>query len=122
MKYVLCFGNPYVKDDSLAQQTAKRLKLDGIEMVSCNSPEEIMFYMDKDFAILDVATGIKEAQVISDLAQLESSKMVSLHDFDLAFFLKLLKKLNTKSKVRLIAVPAKYPMDKLEKRLKLELL
>ena len=34
----------------------------------------------------------------------------------------LLKKLNTKSKVRLIAVPAKYPMDKLEKRLKLELL
>jgi Ni,Fe-hydrogenase maturation factor len=118
MKYVLCFGNPFLKGDSLAQKAGKKIRIEGVRFVSCNSAEEIMFYLDKDFVILDVAKGIKKARIISDASMLDTGKIVSLHDFDLAFFLKVMKKLGGRKKVRIIALPEKMKLEDAEREVK----
>lgn len=97
VKRVLCFGNPLVASDSIAQQAAKRLKIKGVKFVSCNSPEELLFYLDEEFLILDVAKGIRRVTVLNDASKLESAKFYSMHDFDLAFFLKLISKMRVQA-------------------------
>jgi Ni,Fe-hydrogenase maturation factor len=123
MRYVLCFGNPYIKLDSLAQEIAKKkgqtASQIGLKFISCNSPEEIFFYLDKDFIILDVAKGIRKPVYIDDISVLETSKMVSLHDFDLAFFLKLMQKIqkDKKDAIKIVAIPEKGDERKLSSRI-----
>jgi Ni,Fe-hydrogenase maturation factor len=114
MKYVLCFGNPYLEDDNIAQKAAKQIKVKGVKFVACNSPEQIIDYLEKDFLILDVAKGIKKITIIDSVSKLEKSKIVSLHDFDLGFFLKLIKKMGNANKIRIIALPQKIDIDKLK--------
>ena len=117
-KFILCFGNPFIDDDAAAQKLALSGEtgiktIAGHTLISCNSPEEIMFYLDKDFVILDVAKGIKKPMLINDLSMLETGKIVSLHDFDLAFFLNMMMKIGTKKKMKIIAVPMKSSLTKL---------
>ena len=110
--HVLCFGNPFVKGDDAAQKIAGKARegrLKGMKFVSCGSPEELFAYARKDFVILDVVKGIKKPVVIKDLRELEETKLVSLHDFDLAFFLKLVEKLGLKAGklgVTIVGIPA----------------
>lgn len=111
MKYLLCFGNPYIKEDNLIIDISAKLKIPGYEIKKCSSPEEILSYLDKDFIILDVAKGIDELSIITDADQLNSTKLVTLHDFDLNFFLKLHKKIG--NKIKILAVPCDYDADKL---------
>jgi len=108
MKYLLAFGNPYLKEDNLALELADLLikeKIKGIDIVKCISPEEVLDYLDKDFYILDVVKDLKKIMLIDDIDKLKSGKMVSLHDFDLGFFLKLMKETGKIEKVKIICVP-----------------
>jgi len=116
MKYVLCFGNPYIGGDDLVVNLVKDFKVEGYEFVCCRGPEEILNYADKDFVLLDVAKGISEITLIDDVNKLNFKNMISLHDFDLNFFLKLYDTLG--KKVRIIAVPMGYSVDKLKKEIK----
>jgi Ni,Fe-hydrogenase maturation factor len=59
----------------------------------------------EEYIILDVAEGITEPKIITDLDKLLLGRLCSLHDFDMAFFLKLLKELGQVSTVRIIALP-----------------
>jgi Ni,Fe-hydrogenase maturation factor len=117
MKYLLAFGNPYLKEDNLALELADILikeKIKGIEIVKCISPEEVMDYLDKDFYILDVVKGLKEVKMIDDINMLQSGKMVSLHDFDLGFFLKLMKETGKIDKVKIICIPQEGDVEKIK--------
>ncbi|MBW2967599.1 hydrogenase maturation peptidase HycI [Candidatus Woesearchaeota archaeon] len=110
MLYLLCFGNPYLENDNLAIRIADALIADQtpeIEIIKCISPEEVMHYTDKDFAILDVVKGLTEPRVIDDIGKLETGTMVSLHDFDLGFFLKLMKETGRLENIRIIGLPQK---------------
>ena len=66
MKYVLCFGNPYIEDDNLITKIVKDWHLDGFSFVICTSPEELMLYAEKECIILDVAKGIEKPVIIDD--------------------------------------------------------
>ena len=93
MLYLLTFGNPYIKEDNLAVRVADLIiedKVPGIEVVKCISPDEILSYIGKEFFILDVVKGAEDVMIIDDMDRLQSGKLVSLHDFDLGFFLKLM--------------------------------
>ena len=59
--------------------------------------------------ILDVAEGIKEVVVLGfdDIDKLENDKVFSMHDFDLAYNLKLLKKMELLDDIKIIAIPNK---------------
>ncbi|MFC1648838.1 hypothetical protein ACFL1B_05250 [Nanoarchaeota archaeon] len=55
---------------------------------------------------MDVVQGIDEVKLFDDIETFEQHKPSSLHDFDLGFFLKLLKEAGqVKGKVTIIGVP-----------------
>ncbi len=115
MKYLLCFGNPHIKEDNKVINIVDDLNLKDYTIVKCTSPEEIMFYSDKEFIILDVAKGIDKITIIENADQLNANNIISLHDFDLNFFLKLYKSLGHKFKI--IAVPQDYDTKKLKQEI-----
>lgn len=108
---VYVFGNPMVAKDTLAVTVAKRLEPDfpGITFIHLDPNEEIN---EKDLTLLDVAYGIKKVSIITDLDKLSVGKKVSLHDYDVAFSLKLMKKIGMIDKIRIIAIPMGYPLAK----------
>ena len=108
---IYVFGNPAVAQDHLAILVARKLEKDfpTISFVYADPNEEIH---EKEMVILDVALGIDKVSLINDLQQLETGKKVSLHDFDLAFSLQLMKKIGLVQKVCIIAIPVGYNKEK----------
>jgi Ni,Fe-hydrogenase maturation factor len=117
--FLLFFGNSLVEEDAMAKKIADKINLPNTVVVKCNSPEEILFYQDQDVVLIDVAINIQRVMLIPSLDMLKTPNVVSLHDFDLAFFLKLMERLqmvNTHvQKIPLIAVPAKGELNALVK-------
>ncbi len=114
IKYVLAFGNPYVEEDSLAVDIADfflKHPVPGVEFHKCIAPDEIMNYLDKDFFILDVVAGIDDVMLIEDIDSLANEPKASVHDFDLGFFLRMMKELGSLDSVRIIGIPKKSSND-----------
>ena len=110
MIHILCFGNPYLKDDSLAVRIADYFAehpIKDIKFIKCVAPDEVLNYTDKEFFILDVVKDLKEPRLFDNIDQIEANNLVSLHDFDLGFFLKLMKETGKIEKVRIIGIPMK---------------
>jgi len=107
------FGNEFVDEDSLAVAVGRKLASESdLEIIECHQPDDVMeFYSGEDCYILDVAEGIDTVRVIHDIDDLEAPKLCSLHDFDLGFFLKLLKKMGTVDKVKIICLPMRADLD-----------
>jgi hydrogenase 3 maturation protease len=118
MLYLLCFGNPYLEEDNLAINIADSLikdRIKGLEIIKCISPDEILSYTDKDFYILDVVKDAEEVMLIDDIDRLKTANMVSLHDFDLGFFLKLMKETGRIDKIKIIGIPQSGDISTLKK-------
>jgi hypothetical protein len=117
--YVL--GNPLEQKDSLPLKILPRLKkqfpkidfqhLDPTE----NFPEE------ENLILIDTIVGIDKVCVLGlgDLDKVELSPQCSLHDFDLGFQLKLMKKLGKLKDVKIIGIPANYDEKKAIEEIKL---
>ncbi len=101
---VLCFGNEAIKEDMLAKEIADELEIDGIKFVKCSSVDDLLSYSGNVY-IMDVAKGLKEVTLIEDIRKLESNKLISLHDFDLGFFLKLMNEIGKIKNVKIIGIP-----------------
>lgn len=105
-------GNPLVKKDSVPLKLMKRLqeKFPDIEFQELeptdNIPEE------KTLHIIDTVIGIDDVQVITDIDKIVTGKVYSLHDFDLGFNLKLLKKAKRIRSVKIIGMPAQMKEEK----------
>lgn len=115
--FILCFGNPYLKDDSLAIKVADYFIKDpvkGIEFVKCVAPDEVLNYTNKKFFILDVVKDIAEPRFFNNIDQIEANNLVSLHDFDLGFFLKLMKETGQLDKVNIICLPMNGKVDEVK--------
>ena len=115
---ILCFGNPYIKEDSLAVEIGKELKKQNYNIKICGSGDEILNIKRKKIFILDVAENIKKATIIKNLDILESKKACSAHDIDLLFFLKLLKEIGKAREIIIIGIPAKGIKKKVIKDIK----
>lgn len=106
---VLVFGNPHLPDDSLAIAVSKKISLEG---VSFQHSENLNDLLEEDYdAILDVAYGVPRVVVLDDLELLREHKLVSLHDYDVAFFLKLMKAMGKLDAVKIVAIPINYNPD-----------
>lgn len=114
---ILVFGNKLVKKDSLALSVADELTQvllgTGIEFKEFDTAENLEDE-GPDITILDVADGIKKVTVFDekDLNKFEKSPAYSMHDFDLAITLKLLKKIGKIKTIRIIAIPMEYEKKK----------
>ena len=114
---VYCFGNEYIKEDALAIELASILKINDIEFIKCDSIEPILEEKGTIY-IMDVVKGINEITLINDINLLKNRKCVSCHDFDLQFFLKLLKEMDRIKDVVIIGLPMKGEEEKIVNEVK----
>ncbi|HHE36297.1 MAG TPA: hypothetical protein ENL16_00600 [Candidatus Woesearchaeota archaeon] len=117
MRKILVFGNPYLEEDNLAFRLGEKLGKKGFRVEHCTKPDDLLNYELKDVLILDVAKGIDKVEVFDDIDSLEFSVIFSLHDFDLSYFLKLLKETGKVEKVNIIGIPQGYDEEKAVKEI-----
>ncbi len=74
-------------------------------------PSENLEKEGRDLTIIDTAEGIEKVTLFTDIDSIKVSKIYSLHDFDLGFSLKLLKKAGYLDSVRVFCVPMDIEED-----------
>lgn len=107
---LLGFGNPLIKQDNLALKILPKLRelFPNIEFKEFDPTENLEAEIEQGkLRILDVVQGIDKVIVIRDIEQLKQNKIYSMHDFDLGFNLKLLKKIGKLKEVEIIGLPMK---------------
>jgi Ni,Fe-hydrogenase maturation factor len=112
---VYVFGNEYVAEDKRAIEVARELEgaIEGISFVFVNPNEDVPFVNERDVVILDTVQGIQDVALIEGdrIDGLILSPRGSVHDFDLAFQLGYLKKLNRLGEVTIIGIPQEGRVD-----------
>lgn len=105
---VSVFGNPDLDQDNATIKLIPWLKqkYPRAEIVIEDPTEGLK--PAADWLIVDVCQGINQLTEFEDLDQFESLRRVSVHDYDLAMELKLLKKLGKIKKLKIIAVPVNF--------------
>lgn len=110
---ILIFGNSLVEQDNLAIRLIPKLKQEfpNIQFIEADPTEELQNY-GKDLTMIDIAEGIDEVKILElktldDFSKLQINKIYTMHDFDLGYNLRLLKKLNLIKTVKIICIPFK---------------
>ena len=112
MPNIYVLGNPLVKEDSLPPKLLPKLKksFKNINFIELDPTENLP--EERHFIIIDTIINAKEIAVIKDVDMLGSSPNYSLHDFDLGFNLKLMKKMGKIKDVTIIGLPPKMEEKK----------
>jgi Ni,Fe-hydrogenase maturation factor len=115
---VYVFGNEYVAEDKRAIEVARRLEntIEGISFVVVSPNEEVPFIEERRVVILDTVQGINGVELIEGVDGVILSPRSSVHDFDLAFQLRYLKKLGKLGDVTVIGIPQEGELDYLRIR------
>ncbi len=104
---VYAFGNEHLPFDRMAVDVASRLK--GVDVVKCTSPDDLLEPMLDEsvgqITIIDVVKGIRQPTIITDAKKLKVNGLVSLHDFDVGYFLNLAGEVGLGKKIKIIGVP-----------------
>ena len=106
---ILVFGNPLVEEDSLPLKLLPRLqeRFPEIEFKDFDSVEDLQDE-GRDLVIIDTVKGINKVQLIEDIDSFVLDKVYSLHDFDLGYNLKLMKKAGMLDSVKIIGIPDSF--------------
>ena len=114
---VYVFGNEHVAEDKRAIEVARELEntVEGISLVFVSPNEEAPFVNERHVVILDTVQGLREVAFVEGDAidGLILSPRGSVHDYDLAFQLKYLKKLGKLGQVTLMGIPQEGEVDHL---------
>lgn len=106
-KTIYLLGNPTYEQDSLPIKLLPKLKssLPQFQFVHLDPTENLP--EQEHLILIDTIINAKEIKLLneSDLDKIESSPRTSLHDFDLGFQLKLMKKLGKIKKITIIGIP-----------------
>jgi hypothetical protein len=112
---IYVFGNECVAEDKRAIEAARELegKIEGISFVFVNPNEDIPFVNERHVVILDTVQGLQDVALVEGdgIDGLILSPRGSVHDFDLAFQLRYLKKLNKLGEVIIIGIPQEGAVD-----------
>ena len=112
---VYVFGNKDVPEDGRAIEAAGDLRdtIGGVSFVCVGPNDDVPFADERRVVILDTVQGIRDVALIEgdDIDGLRLSPRGSVHDFDLAFQLRYLKKLNKLGDVIVIGIPQKGAVD-----------
>ena|SRR3989344_5779712 len=119
---VYCFGNESIREDSLAKRLASQMKVEGITFIVCDRPEDIFKHDQGTLVILDVIEGIESVVLIMDAEELKGNASVTLHDFDLSFFLKLMKKIGRIQELAIVGIPMQGDEEEIMASVKSKLL
>lgn len=114
---VYVFGNTDAPEDGRAVEVAQRLEgtMNDVSFVFVGPNEEVPFADEGRVVILDTVSGIRDVVLIPDgeLDGFVLSPRATLHDFDLAFQLKYLRKIGRLGEVAdhepVVGQPAERP-------------
>jgi Ni,Fe-hydrogenase maturation factor len=114
---VYVFGNEYVAEDIRAIEVARELQnaVEDISFVFVNPNEDVPFANEPRVLILDTIQGIQDVALVEgdEIDSLILSPRGSVHDFDLAFQLRFLKKRDKLGTVTVIGIPQEGEVDHL---------
>ena len=101
--YVL--GNPLVKEDNMPLRLLPKLKktFSSIHFRVVDPTEN--FIPEEGSVILDTIDGFGEVTLFTDVSKFQTTRSVTLHDFDLMLHLQLLIKLHKVDSVKIIGLP-----------------
>jgi Ni,Fe-hydrogenase maturation factor len=112
---VYVFGNEHVAEDKRASEVARELegKIEDVSFLFVKPNEDVPFVDERRVVILDTVQGIEDVALIEGdrIDGLILSPRGSVHDLDLAFQLKYLKKLNKLGEVTIIGIPQEGEVD-----------
>lgn len=113
MKPILVFGNPLVEKDNLAIKLLPKLQksFPNIPFIHLD-PTENLDQFGEELTVIDVVENIPGPIIIKEINQLAIQKIHSMHDFDLAYNLKLLEKLGKLKKITIFGLPTSMNEDK----------
>lgn len=106
---IICLGNEFIEEDSLAKKIGFELNLEGYEIINIKDSFQLMDLLsqeDCNFVILDVVKDLKEVRKL-EIDEISNNQIITAHDFDAGFVLKLFKNL----KVRIIGIPPAGDMN-----------
>lgn len=105
---ILVFGNPMLREDSLPLKLIDDLKRDFKEIEFREfDPNENLEEEGRDLTIIDTVEGIDKVTLITSIDRIKRERIYSMHDYDLGYNLKLLKKMGYIDSVRILGVPMK---------------
>jgi Ni,Fe-hydrogenase maturation factor len=114
---VYVFVNEYVAEDIRAIEVARELQntVEGVSFVFVGPNEEVPFADEPRVVILDTIQGIQDVALVEgdEFDGLLLSPRGSVHDFDLAFQVRYLKKLGKLGTVTVIGIPQEGEVDHL---------
>jgi Ni,Fe-hydrogenase maturation factor len=112
---VYVFGNTDAPQDGRAIEVAERLEstLEDVSFVFVGPNEDVPFADERRVVILDAVSGIRDVVLIPDgeIDGFVLSPRATVHDFDLAFQLKYLRKIGRLGEVAVIGVPQDGEVD-----------
>ncbi len=119
---ILVFGNPLLEFDNLPLKLIPKLqkKFPKIEFIEFDPTEELE-KQGKDLIIIDTVEDIKKITIIESIDKISKTKLYSMHDFDLGYNLKILKKLNLIDSIKIIGIPMKISEEDALKGIEQEL-
>lgn len=111
-KTITVFGNETEPEDNLAVRLVPLLtkKFPQIQFV-LSDPTESLEAIGNPWLILDVAQGINEITLITDLKDLDQVPGSSAHDYDVYLDLRLKEKLGELPPIKLILLPNHWSPD-----------
>jgi Ni,Fe-hydrogenase maturation factor len=112
MKKVYVLGNSLVKEDSLPVKLMPGLKkaFPDIEFIEFEPTED--FPKEKELVMIDTVINAEKVCLVTDIDKIISEKAVSMHDFDLGYNLKLMKKFGMIETVKIIGIPPGITLEK----------
>jgi hydrogenase maturation protease len=111
---ILCLGNEFVEGDGFAKEVGRQLKERDYDVINIKDSFELLNYAgNRDIVIVDVVEGLGEVQKIS-VEDLKENKIMSAHDFDAGFFLKLLSDEN----IKIIGIPSRGDVEEVVERVR----
>jgi Ni,Fe-hydrogenase maturation factor len=114
---VYVFGNEHVAEDNRAIEVAGELqnKAKGVSFIFVGPNEDVPFADEPRVFILDTVQGIQDVALVEgdEVDTLVLSPRGSVHDFDLTFQLRYLKKLGRLGEVTVIGIPQEGELNHL---------
>lgn len=118
---ILIFGNPLFNQDALPPKLLPTLqqKFPNYTFQHLDPTEDLTNHLDKNknITIIDTAKNLSQIKTLTletpqDFEKLILPKSLTMHDFDLAYNLRLLKKINLINQAKIICIPTSISKQK----------